>query len=430
MKKSMIYIGHTYHLRTLSTRFLIDIFKESYNVDEAVYSLSDGGFIEANYDPRREYDVLVVFQMGIPVSELKDRYIFKKAVFVPMFDSHAFAPGIFWEEYKDFIFINFSSTLHRRLSDMGFSSYFVRYYPKPVGIAGYGDSESAFFWQRVNQITINTVAPLLSRLGVKRIHMHTAIDPEHNITAPDCGTAGLFAITASQWFDNRADMHELINNSSYYAAPRVYEGIGMSFLEAMAMGRCVIAVNHPTMNEYIQDGENGILYDYYTKQIRTPRNLKQLQENAHGSIVSGYETWEREKYNILEWIGRDAKTDYVKLDRYISEVKRAAELQKKQLELAQAIISETKKTRPVALYGYGFRGREIYSRSMEQIDYIIDAQALPDGKYVSPEDMGKLIPKNVFVVISTLNDADIALNLESLGFIHERDYVRTGRLLR
>jgi len=43
-------------------------------------------------------------------------------------------------------------------------------------------------------------------------------------------------------------------------APRRKEGIGMVFLEAMAMGKCVAAHDDATMNEYIKDGETGILF--------------------------------------------------------------------------------------------------------------------------------------------------------------------------
>ena len=34
----------------------------------------------------------------------------------------------------------------------------------------------------------------------------------------------------------------------------------MAFLEAMAMGKCVVANDDATMNEYIRDGKNGILF--------------------------------------------------------------------------------------------------------------------------------------------------------------------------
>jgi glycosyltransferase involved in cell wall biosynthesis len=43
-------------------------------------------------------------------------------------------------------------------------------------------------------------------------------------------------------------------------APRRYEGIGMAFLEAMAMEMCVVAENQSTANEYILSGKNVILY--------------------------------------------------------------------------------------------------------------------------------------------------------------------------
>lgn len=61
-------------------------------------------------------------------------------------------------------------------------------------------------------------------------------------------------------------MQQYIQKSALYFAPRKYEGIGMSFLEAMASGRCVIAPDYPTMNEYIKNGETGYLYNFKRPQ--------------------------------------------------------------------------------------------------------------------------------------------------------------------
>lgn len=52
-----------------------------------------------------------------------------------------------------------------------------------------------------------------------------------------------------------------INEKAIFIAPRDYEGIGLSFLEAMAMGKAVVGVNNPTMNEYIADGKIKYFFD-------------------------------------------------------------------------------------------------------------------------------------------------------------------------
>ena len=44
---------------------------------------------------------------------------------------------------------------------------------------------------------------------------------------------------------------KLVKYSDVFISPRKQEGIGMSFLEAMSLGKYIIAINDSTMNEYI-----------------------------------------------------------------------------------------------------------------------------------------------------------------------------------
>ena len=61
-----------------------------------------------------------------------------------------------------------------------------------------------------------------------------------------------FKITYSEWFDTREKIFAVIRRKGIYIPPCELEGIGMSFLETTAMGKAVIAVNNPTMSEYIK----------------------------------------------------------------------------------------------------------------------------------------------------------------------------------
>ena len=51
----------------------------------------------------------------------------------------------------------------------------------------------------------------------------------------------------------------------------------MAFLEAMAMGMCVVAENQPTANEYILSGQNGILYGGDQEKIYPPRRVESAE---------------------------------------------------------------------------------------------------------------------------------------------------------
>ena len=313
----MIYIGHSYHLHTQSTRFLIEIFNNAYQIDEVTYDMDTGEFNLFDFNVNKNYDVLVLFQMPISPAILKSKFHFKKAAYFPMYDGTGEHPPNFWIEYKDFNIINFSRTLHNRLLDMGLSSYYIQYYSKPVDkhTFSWGDTEKAFFWQRTNNITINSIIPLLKQLDVTKIHMHIANDPGSHNVQPEKDISNNFDITTSRWFDTKSDMYKEVVKSAYYVAPRIYEGIGMSFLEAMAMGRCVIAVNHPTMNEYILDGVNGLLYNYDKTVLVKPNDVHVLQKNAYESALAGYSTWERDKLNILLWLEKKISIDKIKFRR-------------------------------------------------------------------------------------------------------------------
>ena len=97
-------------------------------------------------------------------------------------------------------------------------------------------------------------------------------------------------------------MQDLIKFKGIYVAPREFEGIGMSFLEAMAMGKAVIAVNQPTMNEYIQDGITGYLFDLKNPKPINLSKITQIQKNAYKYMKKGYQNWLKNRYKIIEFI--------------------------------------------------------------------------------------------------------------------------------
>jgi glycosyltransferase involved in cell wall biosynthesis len=76
----------------------------------------------------------------------------------------------------------------------------------------------------------------------------------------------------------------------------------MSFLEAMAMGKCVVAPNNPTMNEYINDGVTGYLYDPDSPEPIDFSRAFQVAENALVYIEKGYQSWSTKKDEILHFI--------------------------------------------------------------------------------------------------------------------------------
>ena len=317
-KKQLVYVGHEYHKKTKSVDFLIDIFRQNYEVEYMTYDMETNQINGDKEAFEKEYDVLVLFQMPVSVNFLREKLNFQHGVYFPMYDGTGEAPNQFWLDYIDFNIINFSSTLHNRLLNMGFSSHYIQYFPKPSLSFEEGNKDSVFFWQRRGSININTVCNLFANSDIAKIHVHKALDPGEEYIEPSQNLKNKYQFTFSTWYADKKEMLEDVKKAAYYIAPREYEGIGMSFLEAMAMGKCVVAPNHPTMNEYIVNGVNGYLYKDSSSRLDF-HNLREIQKNVYLYMKKGFANWEREKNKILEWLEQDVKLDSKLIEKTYKE---------------------------------------------------------------------------------------------------------------
>jgi len=301
--KRMVLIDLKFHIKTQSTLFLYEIFEKEY---EVTYVRSDmqGRVLEGIEKARgKKYDVLVLLQVMPELHSLNENFMYKQGVLIPMYDGIVNRECDIFFRYRFFKIICFSETLYRQLSKKGYKTYYIKYFPEPINNETYGDNKSIFLWQRSEMININTVATLMRDIDIDHIHIHKSPDPGQRFIEPLDEMAA--SISYSEWFDNSTEIYDIMKESAFYFAPRVYEGIGMGFLKAMAMGRCVIAPNTPTMNEYIEDGINGFLYDLRNLSPLKIENVREIQKNAENYIISGYNEWEKSKNNILKWLEED-----------------------------------------------------------------------------------------------------------------------------
>ena len=285
---------------------MIDILQEEYQITEFYYDPYHDDSSVYDSLQGRHFDVVVCWQILPPRHILNEKISFKKGVFFPMYDGGPRNDSPQWNEYRDFLIINFSKTMHQDCLSIGLSSRYIQYFPKPVDVQNWGDRNSVFFWNRIEPINMNTVADLLSQSGVRHLHLHKALDPSQKFKK--LSRNWNVEIAESTWYDDKNDMLADIDKSALYIAPRLYEGIGMSFLEAMARGRCVIAPDLPTMNEYIENGVTGLLYDPEAPAAISLDKVEIIQKNAAEYIRNGYLKWEKKKKEILSWI--EAEREY------------------------------------------------------------------------------------------------------------------------
>lgn len=301
--KKIVYIGHSYHDKTKSTAFLTDYLSQNFDVkvvlDESWRgegaSYPDLSFIDDSY-------LGVIFFQNLPDKGVVEGINNDNLIFFPMYDATSNWDYGKWRNTRGLKIINFSSTLHNKLSGWGFESIYVQYFPKPHEFIA-GKKEEAFFWQRLTFINIDTIKQLLGKTKIK-VHVHKAIDPHQEFIRPSKEDEKRLGITYSDWFETREAMWDMIKKKGIYVAPREYEGIGMSFLEAMAMGKAVIAVDNPTMNEYIQHGKTGYLFELSNPKAIDLENTEEVQKNTYKYMQEGYKKWEKYKHKIIDFIER------------------------------------------------------------------------------------------------------------------------------
>jgi glycosyltransferase involved in cell wall biosynthesis len=296
--KKIVYIGHSYHTKTKSSKFFIDYLQKYYDITLLLdYSWDKGEYPDLSFI-NNDYFAVIFFQ-NLPSNKVLGEINNDNLVFVPMYDGVR-KDYLYWHNKRKLKIISFSKNLYLKLKKWNFETIYLQYFPQPNKLY-FGNKNEVFFWQRITDININLISNLFKK-NQYHIHIHKAVDPNHKFIVPNKNIEYNYNITYSNWFNTKEEMLNLIKTKSIYIAPRKQEGIGMSFLEAMAMGKLVIAVNKPTMNEYIVNGFNGYLFDLKNPKVIDFTNIREMQKNAYISVQKGYMKWSKDKGKIIDFL--------------------------------------------------------------------------------------------------------------------------------
>jgi len=420
--KNLIFLDHIYHQKTHSSDFFINILKERYEVDIVYYDPYNDMACLSDHLPKKQYDVLVLWQILLEREYVDSHYSYKIGVIIPMYDDYVFRIHSNWYQFLDYKALCFSNNLYKSMCDRGFDAKYVKYFIKPQVVKEKGALDSGFFWQRISSLGVNTIEQLIEGTCIKRLHIHKALDPNHfTIDNSESSVEKSY----SEWFENEEDMIACMNESSVYFAPRYFEGIGMSFLTAMAHGRCVIAHDSPTMNEYIQDGYNGLLWSEKHKLSITPERIRHIQDNAIRYMFEGYEEWEESIEGILEWIeenselkmgllikqcdyvGEELKFQYMKAEKYEQYFDCLYKLALNKPSFSKCL--ENYGVKHVAIYGAGrfcdILISDIESNSSIVLDYLVDRSVDSYNGY-RVYKLDDELPYTELIIVTTFLEVD------------------------
>lgn len=304
MKETMVFVDHSFHKKTKSGDFLRELFGEKYEIVD-LYDDSWRGINNLNAETINKYnpDLVFFFQSLLSFEELEK--IKSKIVWAPMYDSVVSLPSLFWRKLScaPILIITFCLSLDKKINNYGLKSFYIQYYmdPKKLPKTDELNNNRLFFWQRTNFSFIE-LKRYLDFKQINGISLKLDVDPNHKAMLPTTSDIKKYKIKFLEFVADKNSYLKEIGKCGLFVAPREFEGIGMSFIEAMAMGLVVIAMDNPTMSEYIKNGYNGYLFNLTNKKRVNLKNIELVRRNLRHDYLKKFKLWEKNKMEMLNFI--------------------------------------------------------------------------------------------------------------------------------
>ena len=281
IRMNILFIDHECHKKTRSADFFVELLQKKNDVRMVYYKKAYG--CQMSLDDKNWADVIVIWEF------LLSRYalccIDKPCIFVPMYDNEW---GSFWQwkriAWSGIGILSFCGKVSAHARSCGVDNILdVRYFPNPSDFPQMeGDPKRVFLWERDN----------LDRTVAERLFPSS--------------DGYVFDIKRKDEFVGKSEFLERISKCGVVIAPRRKEGIGMAFLEAMAMGKCVVANDDATMNEYIRNGENGILFSLNAPRPVLIGDVERVIRNVQDSAVRLHDAWLADRSKIESFISHQS----------------------------------------------------------------------------------------------------------------------------
>ena len=186
---------------------------------------------------------------------------------VPMYDSLVWNTRAWWKKIpKNLKIIAYSKKIADLSERCGLKTLTVKFYfdPKNFKQVDWEKGNKIFYWNRSGLLTKEQIERLCLQLNAKTIVFRDRLDFYAHYSQ---------SITLGESINETRVVHmepsidhknyiELLSRCNIFVVPRIFEGIGLTFLEAMASGMLILSPNNPTMNEYISHKKNGILLPF------------------------------------------------------------------------------------------------------------------------------------------------------------------------
>lgn len=246
----------------------------------------------------------------------------KQVSWIPMWDSvRHYAPD-FWPGVPHNIrIVAFADAVARQTRAVGLNTLRLQYFSDPDTLppADWSRERVAFYWNRTGLVSPGFLRRWCAALRIDRLLFKPELDPFINpniyFTLPE--RLGNTRVEVIPHTERREDFFRLTEPANIVLAPRTSEGIGLTFIEALARGCAVFGFNAATMNEYIQHGQTGYLFSMTTPLIEraisrvrnglTRRGIRVGRHLPHTYFLNENQPWEEIAKLDLETLGRQAR---------------------------------------------------------------------------------------------------------------------------
>lgn len=224
----------------------------------------------------------------------------KRCVFVPMYDNE-WGSKWQWRRIADsgMAVVSFCGRITEHARKCGVQNLIdVRFALPPSPDPG--NPRVAVLWDR-GQIGIDQIRKLFAPgdldklLLVRRPERDLAFEP-----VPEDFRKAYHVELHESGFLPDEEYRALLSEPGVYVAPRFKEGIGMTFLEALAAGKLVVSHRDATMDESIEDGVDGRLVDMRNPgRITLPETPVDVRLER---VRQRHERWKTDETRILDFL--------------------------------------------------------------------------------------------------------------------------------
>ena len=201
-------------------------------------------------------------------------------------------------------YISLSKFQHEILKTLGLESEWIQYFPNPYDFnpRKIDYCFRGFYRYKSPEISPKILTQLMMETKFDNLHVHDSYIMNKKSLSLHMKCFKNTSVTTSKWLTSKSDYISLLSKSNVYFAPNLYDISPNSILEAMSLGMCVVSPDLPSVNEYIVDGENGLLYDAENPAPLDFTNINAICKRARESIEEGYDTWLNNRKMIFKFI--------------------------------------------------------------------------------------------------------------------------------